>query len=161
MRCLFGFLCVCALGLMPLVGCSEPESLQDGDSTSCLRPLDEYCGGSGCPSPLGEYCGGSSCPTYEDAIAAAVKHAEQNVPCDTCGPFPATFDAGRCGDLRYVREDCGDNYTEFFEASGTLVAAYLWSDQWGFACWSAWGSYFGFRPGCELEQEQDFCDQHD
>ena len=30
MRHLIGFLCVCALGLMPLVGCSDPEG--DGGS---------------------------------------------------------------------------------------------------------------------------------
>jgi hypothetical protein len=159
MRYLFGFLYVSVLGLVPMVGCNEPGSLQDGDSTSCLRPLDDYCGGSGCPSSLGEYCGGSTCPTYEQALTAAENLVEEmRGYCETCGPFPARFDAGRCGDLRYVREDCGDDYTEFFDASGTLVAAYLWSDQWGFACWNSWAGYFGFRPECELEQEQNFCE---
>jgi hypothetical protein len=99
MRDLFGFLYVSVLGRVPMVGCNEPGSLQDGDSTSCLRPLDEYCGGS-------------TCPSYEGAIAAAMKRAEQNVPCDTRGPFPATFDAGRCG---------GDSdYQPAFLASNSL-----------------------------------------
>jgi len=112
MRDLFGFLYVSVLGRVPMVGCNEPGSLQDGDSTSCLRPLDEYCGGSGRPSSLGDYCGGSTCPSYEGAIAAAMKRAEQNVPCDTRGPFPATFDAGRCG---------GDSdYQPAFLASNSL-----------------------------------------
>ncbi len=151
-RYLFGFMCVLALGLM---GCGERSGTggNGGDGGVAEGP---------CLRPLNEYCGYSRCPTYEQAIAAAKRSAEHNVPCDTCDAFTATYDAGRCGDdLRYVRVDCGDDHTEFFEASGTLVAAYLWSDQWGFACWGSWAGYFGFRPECELEQEQDFCDQGD
>jgi hypothetical protein len=166
MRSVFGFLCVCALGVMPMVGCDDAEGgggSGGGDAEGpCLRPLNEYCGDSGCPSPHGDYCGSSPCPTYEQAIAAVEKLVEERpYLCGTCDVFTSRFDAGRCGGLRYVREDCGNDQTEFFDASGTLVAAYLSSDQWGLACWSFWSSYFGFRPECELEQEQDFCDQGD
>jgi hypothetical protein len=162
MRYALGFVCVLALALM---GCSETSGTGGcGGAVEgpCLRPLNEYCGDSVCPSLCGDYCGDQPCPTYEQAIAAVEKLVEERpFLCGSCGPFASRFDAGRCGDLRYVREDCGDDHTQFFDASGTLVAAYLWSDQWGFACWSSWASYFGFRPECEMEQEQDFCDQGD
>jgi hypothetical protein len=142
MRYVLGFLCGCALGVMPLVGCSETT----GDGGICLRPLDHYCEGS-------------DCPTWEQAIAVAEQHAVQS-GCD-CGMWPADFGAGRCGDLRYVREDCGDEYIEFFDASGTLVAAYWWTDGCGLVCPGSCSVDYGFRPACELEQEQDFCDQND
>jgi hypothetical protein len=38
MRYLFGLLCVCALGLMPLVGCEAPKCQSDadcGDQNEC------------------------------------------------------------------------------------------------------------------------------
>jgi hypothetical protein len=45
MRYLFGFLCVCALGVMPLVGCGETEEScvgdeQCDDGNACTR---DYC----------------------------------------------------------------------------------------------------------------------
>ena len=142
MRYLFGFLCVCALAMMPLVGCSETasEPCEPGLDCPCQRPLDEYSGGS---------------PTYEQAIAAAEESAVRT-GCN-CGMWPAAFGAGRCGDLRYVREDCGDEYIEFFDASGTLVAAYWWTDGCGLVCPGSCSVDYGFDPECELEQEQDFC----
>jgi len=59
MRYSFGFLCVCALGVMPLVGCNETAG--------------EPCLGGTCPCqrPLDHYCESSACPTWEQAIAAA------------------------------------------------------------------------------------------
>ncbi len=149
MRYLFGFLCVCALGVVPVVGCSEAVGRMCGDDgfdCPCQRPLDHYCEAS-------------SCPTWEQAIAGAEQHVVE-FGCD-CGLWPVHFGAGRCGDLRYVREDCGDEYIEFFDASGTLVAAYWWTDGCGSVCRGSCSVDYGFRPECELEQEQDFCDQND
>jgi len=173
MRYLFGLLCVCALGVVPLVGCTEtagtggsggmagtggdggaggmPDCRNDAVDCPCQRPLDHYC--EGADSRL------DSCPTWEQAIAAAEKSAVRT-GCD-CFLFPAAFGAGRCGDLQYVREDCGDEYIEFFDASGTLVAAYWWTDGCGLTCPGSCSVDYGFRPECELEQEQDFCDQND
>jgi hypothetical protein len=115
----------------------------------CLRVLDDYCEGA-------------SCPTWEESFAAAEESAVLS-GCQVAGappglwPFAAA--AGRCGDLRYVREDCHTESIEFFDASGTLVAAYFWTDDCGTVCPGSCSADYGFRPDCELEQEQDFCDQ--
>jgi len=137
------------------------QSCEGSESLSGTRADDDVCNwGFGCPCqrPLDEYWQGSNCPTYEQALAAAEESAVQS-GCDCF--FPAAFGAGRCGDLRYVREDCGDEYIEYFDASGTLVAAHWWTDGCGSVCRGSCSVDYGFRPECELEQEQDFCDQND
>ncbi|MBT8451519.1 MAG: hypothetical protein KJO40_06090 [Deltaproteobacteria bacterium] len=137
------------------------QTCQGSESLSGTRAGDEVCEwGFGCPCqrPLDEYWQGSGCLTYECALAAAEETAVRS-GCD-CSPFPAAFGAGRCGDLRYVREDCIENHIKFFDASGTLVAAYQWTDECGSLCRGSCSAYYGFRPECELEQEQDFCDQN-
>jgi hypothetical protein len=103
-----------------------------------------------CRSPLSEYCTGSSCPTHEQAIAAA----------EECG-FGCWSEAGRCGDFRYVRADCNEyeDAFEYFDASGTLVAVRWWSDECGQFCPGSCSVDYGPAPECELEQEQDFCEQ--
>jgi hypothetical protein len=84
--------------------------VRDGLNCPCQRPLDHYCQGS-------------DCPTWDEAFAEAKEEALR-YGCQPCYLFPAAYDAGRSGDLRYVRRDCGDEYIEYFDASGTLVAAY-------------------------------------
>jgi hypothetical protein len=149
MRYVFGFLCVCALGVLPVVGCTEsPGEPCEPGNCPCQRPLDDYCKGSDCPS-------------WEEAIAAAEKRAAQN-SCDfSICLWPGGFDSGRCGDLRYVREDCHIVKILYFDASGTLVAAYIWTDNCGYVCPDSCSVDYGFRLECELEQEQDFCDQNE
>jgi len=145
MRFAFGFLFVCAVGVMPLVGCNETagEPCEPG-TCPCQRPLDHYCEGS-------------ECPTWEEAVAAA-KEAAWRTGCD-CGLFSADFGAGQCGDLRYVVEDCHDMYIEYFDASGTLVAAYWWTDGCGLVCPGSCSVNYGTVPECKWELEQDFCEQ--
>ena len=148
MRFAFGFLFVCAVGVMPLGGCNETagEPCEPG-TCPCQRPLDHYCEGS-------------ECPTWEEAVADAEQRAMPS--CGDCSPFPPeALGAGRCGDLRYVREDCGDERIEYFDASGTLVAAYWWTDGCGVVCPGSCSVDYGFRAECQLEQEQDFCDQNE
>jgi hypothetical protein len=167
MRYLFGFLCVCALGVM---GCSETAGTggNGGDGGSAGTGGVAGAGGTGgngepcwlscpCQRPLDHYCKGSDCPSWEEAVADAEKRAME-CDCDG-GMWPAAFGAGRCGDLRYVRRDCGDEYIEYFDASGTLVAAYWWTDGCGSVCPGSCAVDYGLRPECEREQEQDFCDQ--
>ena len=138
-------------------------SCEGSNSLSGTRADDDVCDwGFSCPClrPLDEYCEGSSCPTYEQALAAAENRAMPS--CGDCSPFPPeALGAGRCGDLRYVREDCGDENIEYFDASGTLVAAYWWTDDCGHVCRGSCSVNYGFRPECELEQEQAFCAQND
>ncbi|MGB5368512.1 MAG: hypothetical protein WBN15_01155 [Polyangiales bacterium] len=53
MRYLVGFLCVCALGVVPMTGCGGED---------CAQPLSDY------------FCfSRASCPTYEDAVADATR----------------------------------------------------------------------------------------
>jgi hypothetical protein len=138
---------------------SGSQSCEGSESLSGTRAGDDVCNwGFSCPCarPLDEYCEGSSCPTYEEALAAAENRAVQS-GCD-CGPWSADFGAGRCGDLRYVREDCIEEHIPYFDASGTLVAAHWWTDDCGHVCQHSCSVDYGFRPECEKEQEQDFCE---
>ncbi|MBW2380638.1 MAG: right-handed parallel beta-helix repeat-containing protein [Deltaproteobacteria bacterium] len=66
MRCLFGFLCVCALGAVPLVGCSETGG-DGGSGGAAGTGGDGGAGGSGGSAGSGEsacnreLCGGIDC----------------------------------------------------------------------------------------------------
>ena len=147
MRYLFGFLCVCALGVTPLVGCNETAG------EPCLP------GTCPCQRPLDHYCEGSDCPTWEQAIAVAEEFVQQVGDCH--GGFGCFSEAGRCGDFRYVRTGCniGADAWKYFDASGTLVAATVCSDGCGDVCPGACCVDYGFRPECEFEQERDFCEE--
>ena len=67
MRHLIGFLCVCALGLMPLVGCSETAGDGGSGGTECKIPAD--CPGDLCTVTGQEDCVGGRC-TYEPIVCA-------------------------------------------------------------------------------------------
>ncbi len=69
MRCLFGFLCVCALGVVPLVGCGDSDN---GDGGSTL----------GCPD--------DGCPCSEAGIRAAIASGCAPVP-GVLGPELAVY----------------------------------------------------------------------
>ena len=135
-------------------------SCEGSNSLSGTRADDDVCDwGFTCPClrPLDEYRQGSGRPTYEQAIAAA-----EEFNCDQSG-FGCWSEAGRCGDVAYVATGCNDSddYREYFDASGTLVAAYWWTDDCGHVCPGSCAVNYGFRPECEREQEQDFCAQND
>ncbi len=137
------------------------QNCQGSESLSGTRAGDDVCDwGFGCPCerPLDEYCEGSSCPTYEQALAAAETSAAQGY---CVGDFGVASTAGRCGDLRYVHRAPHEEHLEYFDASGTLVAAYWWTDDCGHVCRGSCSVNYGARPECELEQERDFCDQND
>jgi hypothetical protein len=136
------------------------QNCEGSNSLSGTRADDDVCDwGFTCPCtrPLDEYCEGSSCPTYGQAIAAA-----KEFDCDQSG-FGCRSEAGQCGDVAYVWTGCNIDvdYRKYFDASGTLVAATACSDGGRGGCPGSGCIDFGFRPECELEQEQDFCDQND
>jgi hypothetical protein len=140
------------------------QSCEGSESLSGTRADEDVCDwGFGCPCerPLDEYWQGFSCPTYECALAAAEDFAQQVGDCNAS--FGCFSEAGLCGDFRYVRTGCndGEDTWEYFDASGTLVAAHWWTDDCGHVCRGSCSVDYGFRPECELEQEQDFCDQND
>jgi hypothetical protein len=76
--------------------------------------------------------------------------------------FTTVFDAGRCGELHYVREDCHVVRIEFFDDSGTLVSARRWSDTTEFSCGhpayrGSLSIEYGPVPDCKLEPQEDYC----
>jgi hypothetical protein len=179
MRYVLGFICALALGLM---GCSETSGTGGSAGTSGTGGSAGTSGTGGsaghggecgldavfdcpCQRPLGDYCEGedsrfASCPTWAQALATTEKFAV-DFGCGCAAPWPFAATAGQCGDFRYVQRDCGDEYIEFFDASGTLVAAYWWTDQCGWVCPGSCSVDYGPVPECELEQELDFCEQND
>ena len=81
MRYLFGFLCVCALGVMPLVGCSETT----GDGGSGGAGGMAGTGGSGgaegiCDFSLGSPTLAAVCPCSEAGIRAAIEAPADDDP---------------------------------------------------------------------------------
>ena len=92
MRYLFGFICVCALGAMPLAGCSETSG-QSGSETNCYDPCDGGHGG-GCYGPMtsGIYLGEDTfrlssdpgAPELRVAVRFEVDDCEALVPTTEC-----------------------------------------------------------------------------
>jgi len=105
MRYLFGFLCVCALGVVPHFGCS-------GNANS-----GPY---GGCWAPLSDYCEGSDCPTWDQAVLDAGWGTDTGV----CGDFQYVNTRFGYGDFRVLH----------FDDSGTLTAAETTSDAGASPC---------------------------
>jgi hypothetical protein len=141
MRYLFVLLCVCALGVVPVVGCAETAGEPCLHDCPCQRPLDEY----------------RKDPTWEEAIAAAKEFVQKVRDCYEGFGYDST--AGRCGDFRYVHtnDNLADSYTEYFDAAGTLIFARWCSDGGVDVCPGAWCASYGSIPECEREQEQNLC----
>ncbi len=162
MRYLLGFLCVCALGVVPLLGCSENPCQSDDDCDDGRECSEDVCVAGACrhelefcpcEAPLSVYCAGSECPTWDDAIGDL----------SSCNPYitdAVDFDiwraeVGRCGDLRYIQASGeGDGATWYFDASGALVAHSAGTDCPCVECSSgrfAFAIYYGPVPNCERE----------
>jgi hypothetical protein len=152
MRYLFRFLCVCALGLVPLVGCAE------NGTGGCPDPLGPYDPRCFCPAQLSDYCEGSDCPTLDQAVADAMKFAQDN--CFGVGCSVPGAGAGRCGDFRYVYTSCGEGYTtrQYFDASGTLRVVGICSDTTEFCNGALLCIRYGPDPDCAFEPAKDYCE---
>jgi hypothetical protein len=163
MRYLFGFLCVCALSVVPLVGCSEAtrtcqshEDCDDGRECSAEYCIDGLCRNDltlcPCEAPLSDYCSGSDCPTWDQLIVDVL---------ESC-PEVQFAEAGRCGDSQYV-ERSRPTYRspiEYFDASGILVAVRICSDADEFQCapgHTAFCIEYGLVPDCERKPEKVLC----
>ena len=119
MHYLFGFLCVCALGLMPLVGCSETS----GD------------GGNGGDGGSGATCEGNVCPCSEAGIRAAIEAGGDDpytFDCDGPTPLAATFRI----DNDVILDGEGQLIVDSFDVAGGVTAAlraFEMTDQWVWA----------------------------
>jgi len=137
MRYLFGLLCVCALALLPALGCGSG-------------------GPDGCHAPLDDYCQESDCPTYEEAVAEAKEYALQ-----FCDWISKRGGVGKCGDLQYVLQNTGTGTgsIQYFDDSGTLVAIRKYTDTPSYCRDTSFDLWYGPVLDCELEPGEDFCDE--
>ena len=134
MHRLFGFLCGTVLGTLLLLGCDDP-----------------------CQAPLSSYCSGSDCPNWDEAVADAMEFAAGN--CN--GDWSAS--SGKCGEYVYVLKviGIGSSITQYFDASGVLVAVREQSDTPNSCNDSSFEFWYGPTLDCELERVDDFCDPVD
>jgi len=141
MKCV-GALCVLLLcGCAPAVPDPPPPldeavlaNVRDAASRKRVRPLDAYCGDAQCPS-------------YTVSAAKAAAEA-QRAP----QPWRRCLRAavGTCGDLRFTSVSTAlVGWTEYFNPTGTLVAAHIFSD--------VGSSYFGTVLSCVEVVVTDHC----
>jgi hypothetical protein len=70
-----------------------------------------------CEVPLSDYCTGEDCPNWDEALAEAIEQCEQP------DPRLASIALGYCEGLRYLSTTVVyDNYTQYFDSSGSIVA---------------------------------------
>jgi hypothetical protein len=179
MRYLFGFLCVCALGIVPLIGCTDPSGQGGSGGSAGSGGMggnggaagtggmggDGGSGGTGgeiCQAPLSDYCEGSECPTWEEAVAQAEELGAAGGPrCEDDTGTGMQLYSGPCGDLGYISwSNWFWGYDEYFDASGTLVAAAYHDDVPDFCDGTSWEIWYGPIPDCERDRSniwENFC----
>ena len=97
MRYLFGFLCVCALGVMPLVGCTDPlperdscEGVECDDGNECTEdvcdPANGTCGNT--PADDGAICEAGACQSGDCQPITSI------FPCTEAGIREAIAEGG-------------------------------------------------------------------
>ena len=163
MRYVLGFLCVCALGTVALVGCGETA----GDGGSGGSAGDGGGSGAGgcndgfdcCQAPLSDYCEGSECQTWDEAVAWAEKWGRSQ----DCLEFEVY--SGPCGDLRYITS--GTRFAAgfwqgvvYFDDAGALVAVERVEDVFIFCDDTSFNIWYGPIPDCERDDSniwQNFC----
>lgn len=138
---------LCALLL--LAGCSggpatdSDQAGQSGNQRTSPKP---------CHQPLSVYCEEVGCRDYARSLAAACRGNSSR-----SSPFPRAA-GGVCGGLRFTRYDSGfGGTTEYFDASGKLVAAFTTTDgvEPNSPC-PDWKTY-GQRIDCKPVDQMDAC----
>lgn len=166
MRYLIGFVCVCVLGLVPMVGCSSGNGKcqSDGDCNDGRECSEDYCsdGACGhnlvrcpCEAALSDYCTGDECPTRDQAIVDAL---------ESC-PTVWLAEAGRCGEGNDIFDyvDSQSSYqseTQYFDTTGTLVAVTECTDCDCFFCSDGRRALcinYGPVPDCERRPDKVLC----
>jgi hypothetical protein len=108
---------VCALLL--LSGCSGRSTT---DSEQSARSGNQGTSADLCHQPLSVYCQEVGCRNYARSLAAACRSGSSR-------SRMATWEVGECGGLRFTRFEYGfGSNTEYFDASGKLVAAFTTTD---------------------------------
>jgi hypothetical protein len=109
--------------------------------------------GDPCQAPLSSYCSGSDCPTWDQAVADAKEFAAGSCNVDW------SASSGRCAGYLYVLKviGIGSSITQYFDASGVLVAVRSQSDTPNSCDDSSFEFWYGPTLDCELELVDDFC----
>jgi hypothetical protein len=137
MRYLIRFMCVVALGVVLLVGCSE---------TAGARMEEEPC-----RFPLSDYCEGAECPSWDQAVAKAEEDGRQE-------PEWCWVVSGACANLRYIMTGVGlGGVLQYFDDSGALVARKVFEDVPTFCNDTSFQIWYGAPPDCEQEPSRNFC----
>jgi hypothetical protein len=132
-------LALAVVATVRLIGCGETTGMGGSGGTGGVGGCNDLSGC--CQAPLSDYCEGSECPTWDEAIAKA----------EECAYFETLLaEYGPCGDLRYVYvRGWFWEFTDYFDASGALVARYGGGDQ-PFECdgTSSIDIWYGPIPDC-------------
>ena len=97
---------------------------------SRIRETPRRASETRCVQPLATFCAPPACPTWDAALAETMKSAEAEYTSEGCSGLGAGDVAiGTCGPYRFVEDgDCLSGLTRYFDARGTLVGVYAWSD---------------------------------
>jgi hypothetical protein len=157
MRCLFGFLCVCALGVVPMAGCSETAGT-GGTGGGGVGGVggDGGSGGGGTGGSAGDGGSGGSGGTPDCSVCNGFPVCEctyplTDYPCHWVGAFCGTYDEtvavavdwpwicdqwwfGLCGGYRCLHHEYIVQQTLFYDSSGALIAVYMCGDYGCYYC---------------------------
>ena len=105
-----------------LGGCSGRPPSRATDSEQSARSGNQGTSPDLCHQPLSVYCEEVGCRNYARSLAAACRSGSSR-------SRMATWEVGECGGLRFTRFEYGfGSNTEYFDASGKLVAAFTTTD---------------------------------
>lgn len=124
--------------LLPLALLAALSSTSCVDLNSCNKPLSNYC---------------APCKGFNQRATEARQNARS---------FCFFANIGTCGDLRYIEESGGfGGTTEYYDASGQLVAAETSSDTNSFCSGSSFSESYGDIPGCTRLVTENLCARDD
>ena len=148
MRCLFGFLCVCALGEVPLVGCTETtggggtggvggsvadacttaENLEVYENLTYTNDIGDTFTGTDAASEIGSDCifgsGPAQASLADPQLDGCAVEATRLLTClpSSCADCTAPDPPATCGQACTAIDECGDGFTCF---DGTCTDAVL------------------------------------
>lgn len=139
-----------------------PAQAEPAQTTTVAADLSTAAGdavtlaGKECTRPLADYCRGAPCPTHAASVAALRDLIDRYKAADSGCMLRAEL--GTCGALQYVSEHNGySGHTEYFDRSGTLVAAERSSDTNSFCDGKAFSARYGTHAACTQVVSTDLC----
>ena len=137
--CAVPLLCACSRAPSRATDADESARKQDTSREQCYQPLSAYCQAT-------------KCPDYARSLAA-VRRAGASGRCWFAS-------AGKCGALRFTSTGGGyGSNTEYFDASGKLVAAHGTTDAYSPNPTCPNWKTFGQPIDCTFAEEIEYCGQ--